>query len=39
MIVRYKFQEHFDVPFIMLRLIDMNKLETAKLLISNNTKL
>ena len=39
MIVRYKFQEHFDIPFIMLRLVDMNKLETAKLLIANNTDL
>ena len=33
MIVRYKFHEHFDLKTIMLRLFDMNKLETAKLLI------
>lgn len=39
MIVRYKFQQHFDINFIMLRLLDLNKLETAKLLISNDATL
>lgn len=33
MIVRYKFHEHFDIQTLMLRLLDLNKLETAKLLI------
>lgn len=33
MIVRYKFHDHFDVHDIMLKLVDLNKLETAKLLI------
>lgn len=39
MIVRYKFHEHFDLQTIMLRLVDMNKLETAKLLIQNSEDL
>lgn len=32
MIVRYKFFEHFDIPNLMLKLVDLNKSETAKLL-------
>ena len=39
MIIRYKFQEHFDLQELMLKLVDMNKLETAKLLIENNDEL
>lgn len=33
MIIRYKFQSHFDLAHIMHRLVDLNKLETAKMLI------
>jgi len=36
MIVRYKFHKHFDVETLMLKLVDCNKLETAKLLILND---
>lgn len=39
MIVRYKFHAHFDLHNLMLRLVDMNKLETAKLLIQADDKL
>ena len=39
MIVRYNFHEHFDLQTIMVRLVDLNKLETAKLLIQNNDEL
>lgn len=39
MIVRYKFHEHFDISSIMLKLVDGNKLETAKLLIQHDDKL
>lgn len=39
MIVRYKFHEHFDIHTLMLKLVDANKLETAKLLCQNEDKL
>jgi hypothetical protein len=39
MIVRYKFQQHFDLSTLMLKLIDINKLETAKLLIQHDDNL
>ena len=39
MIVRYKFHEHFDIHTLMLKLVDANKLETAKLLCQNDDKL
>lgn len=39
MIVRYQFQQSFDLKDIMLRLVDMNKLETAKLLIQHDDNL
>lgn len=39
MIVRYKFQEHFDLNFIMMRLVDLNKIDTAKLLIEKDVTL
>lgn len=39
MIVRYKFHAHFDLHTLMLKLVDMNKLETAKLLIMADDKL
>lgn len=39
MIVRYKFQEHFDLRYLMLRLADLNKMETAKLLIQHSDSL
>lgn len=33
MMVRYKFQKHFDLKDIMMKLVDLNKIETAKMLI------
>jgi len=39
MIVRYKFQEKFDLKMIMMKLADSNKFETAKLLIQHDDKL
>ena len=39
MIVRYKFQEHFDLASIMMKLVDLNKIETAKMLIADNNQL
>ena len=34
MIVRYKFHKEFDLSDLTLRLVDMNKIETAKMLIA-----
>ena len=39
MIVRYKFHDKFDVATLMLKLVDSNKLETAKLLVQHDEKL
>ena len=39
MIVRYKFQPHFDLKFIMMRLVDPNKIETAKMMLANDDEL
>ena len=39
MIVQYKFQEQFDLSYIMMRLVDCNKLETAKMLINHDKNL
>lgn len=39
MIVRYKFHKEFDLQDLTLRLVDMNKIETAKMLIQNDEKL
>ena len=39
MIVRYQFYTQFDLKDLMLRLVDMNKLETAKLLIQHDDSL
>lgn len=39
MIIRYKFQKHFDLKDLMLKLVDLNKLETAKLLIAEDVDL
>ena len=39
MIVRYKFQEHFDLQGIMMKLVDLNKIETAKMLIADDDQL
>lgn len=39
MIIRYKFQKQFDCKDLMLKLVDMNKLETAKLLIDKEEDL
>ena len=39
MIIRYKFQKHFDLKDLMLKLVDLNKLETAKLLIEGEVEL
>jgi len=39
MIIRYKFQKHFDLKDLMLKLVDLNKLETAKLLIEGENDL
>lgn len=39
MIVRYKFHQHFDIQTLMLKLVDANKLETAKLLCQTDDKL
>jgi hypothetical protein len=36
MIIRYKFYDHFDIAKLMLLLADLNKLETAKMLISHD---
>ena len=39
MIVRYKFHPHFDCGDLMLKLIDANKIETAKILIMHDENL
>ena len=39
MIVRYKFQEHFDLRSLMMKLVDLNKIETAKMLIADDDEL
>ena len=36
MIIRYKFHDHFDLVKMMLLLADLNKLETAKMLIAHD---
>jgi hypothetical protein len=36
MIIRYKFHDHFDLAKMMLFLADLNKLETAKMLIAHD---
>ena len=38
-IVRYKFQQHFDIASLMMKLVDLNKIETAKMLIEGNKDL
>lgn len=35
-IVRYKFQENFDLASLMMKLVDLNKIETAKMLIADD---
>lgn len=35
MMVRYKFQEHFELRDLMMKLVDLNKIETAKMLIAD----
>lgn len=39
MIVRYKFQQHFDIGELMLRLVDLSKIETAKMLVAQDDSL
>jgi hypothetical protein len=39
LIIRYKFQSHFDIKEIVGYLVDLNKLGTAVLLISDNEPL
>ena len=36
MMVRYKFQEHFELKDLMMKLVDLNKIETAKMLIADD---
>jgi len=36
MMVRYKFQEHFELRDLMMKLVDLNKIETAKMLIADD---
>ena len=39
MIVRHKFHKKFDLHDLMLKLVDCNKIETAKLLINDEEQL
>lgn len=39
MIVRYKFHKEFNLLDLVLRLVDMSKIETAKMLIAQDDKL
>lgn len=39
MIVRYKFQQHFDIGDLMLRLVGLGKIETAKMLVAQDDNL
>ena len=39
MIIRYKFWSNFDLRDLMMKLVDLNKLETAKMLIANENDL
>jgi len=36
MMVRYQFQEHFELQDLMMKLVDLNKIETAKMLIADD---
>jgi len=36
MIIRYNFHKHFDLRDLMMKLLDMNRIETAKILIGND---
>lgn len=39
MMIRYNFHKHFNLRDIMMKLIDLNKTETAKMLIANDSQL
>ena len=36
MIINYKFNKLFNVRELMMKLVDLNKIETAKMLIGND---
>jgi hypothetical protein len=36
MIIKYNFHKHFDLRDLLMKLIDLNKIETAKILIGND---